>query len=58
MSLFSPNYGAAQAHIAELMAEREDFIKANKAQAARISTLEAELGVATEQVTRPAPCSP
>ena len=50
MSLFSPNYGAAQTHITELMAEREDFLAANKAQAARIANLESELATITEQV--------
>ena len=53
MSLFAPNYGAAQTHINELMAEREDFLAANKAQAARIASLEAELATITEQVRPP-----
>ena len=40
MNLFSPNYGAAAEHIAELMREREDYAEASKAQAARIMALE------------------
>lgn len=40
VSLFTPNYGAASSHIAELTAERDDFIDANRTQAARIRHLE------------------
>jgi len=36
-----PDYGAAQAHITELMKERDDFIEASKAQARRLAELEA-----------------
>lgn len=39
-SLFTPNYGAASSHIEELMREREDFVEANRTQAARIQQLE------------------
>ena len=39
-SFFSPDYGAANAHISELMTERDDFLAASKAQALRISALE------------------
>ena len=50
-SLFSsPNYGAAATHIKELMAEREDFLAAAKAQAARIATLEHDLAAVNEQL--------
>ena len=35
MNLFSPDYGAASNHIAELVKEREDFVLASRAQAAR-----------------------
>ncbi|KAL1529964.1 hypothetical protein AB1Y20_000891 [Prymnesium parvum] len=49
-TLFGPNYGAAQAHIQELMSEREDFLEVNKAQASRISALESELSAITEQL--------
>ena len=42
MNLFTPNYGAASSHIAELMKERDDFIDASRHQAARIQELEQE----------------
>ena len=42
MNIFQPNYGAASTHIAELMKERDDFIDASRAQAARITALEEE----------------
>ena len=41
--LFTPNYGAASSHIAELTAERDDFIEVNRTQAARIRHLEAAI---------------
>ena len=47
-AMFGPNYGAAQSHIQELMKERDDFLEASRAQAARISELEAALASARE----------
>jgi DNA repair exonuclease SbcCD ATPase subunit len=47
--MFEPNYGVANKHIEVLMTEREDFIKASKAQASIITQLKAELATANEQ---------
>ena len=41
--LFSPDYGAASSHIAELTREREDFVAASMAQAASIAALEKQV---------------
>ena len=49
--MFGPNYGAAQSHIAELMQERDDFLGASRAQAARIAELEASLASANESAS-------
>ena len=46
----APDYGHASKHIEALMAERNDFVAASKAQAARIKTLQTELATATEQL--------
>lgn len=48
--MFEPNYGEANKHIEMLMAEREDFVNANKTQAVRIKELKAELASAVEQL--------
>ena len=48
-SLFSPDYGAAKSHIAELTKEREDFVAASFSQAASIASLEKQ--VASPQKT-------
>ena len=42
MNFFTPNYGAASSHIAELVKERDDFLEASRFQAARIQALEKE----------------
>ncbi len=47
---FSPDYGAANEHIAELMKEREDFIEASKVQAERIRTLQATVATLREEL--------
>lgn len=47
--MFAPNYGAATAHIQQLMTEREEFIEVNKTQALRIQALETELATTSEQ---------
>ena len=46
--IFTPNYGAASAHIKALEEERRDFLAASKAQASRIASLEDELKTLTE----------
>ena len=46
--MFTPNYGAAQWHIQELMQERDDFLEASRAQATRIAELEASLASVKE----------
>ena len=50
MPLFAPDYGAANAHIAELQREREDFVAASVAQAASISALEQQLALLREDL--------
>ena len=50
MQLFGPDYGAASAHIKELMDEREDFVQASVAQAARIAELEAKVAALTDDL--------
>ncbi|EOD12890.1 hypothetical protein EMIHUDRAFT_251169 [Emiliania huxleyi CCMP1516] len=48
--MFAPDYGAASSHIKTLMSEREDFVAANRLQAARISELEAAVeAISTER---------
>ena len=47
---FEPNYGEANKHIEQLVAEREDFVNASKEQAVRITSLKAELSSAVEQL--------
>ena len=49
-SLFGPDYGAAQTHINELMAEREDFIAANVSQAQVITELRKQVKHLTEDL--------
>jgi hypothetical protein len=49
-SLFGPDYGAAQTHINELMAEREDFIAANVSQAQVITELRKQVKNLTEDL--------
>ena len=49
-SLFGPDYGAAQPHLNELMAEREDFIAANVSQAQVITELRKQVKNLTEDL--------
>jgi hypothetical protein len=49
-SLFGPDDGAAQTHINELMAEREDFIAANVSQAQVITELRKQVKNLTEDL--------
>ena len=48
--MFSPNYGAAQQHIATLMQEREDFVAASVAQKAIVAKLNAQVAALTEDL--------
>lgn len=50
MSFFGPDYGAAQSHINELMAEREDFVAASVSQAQTIAELRKQVKGLTEDL--------